>query len=221
MSVLARRRLLIAGVASLVTMPAVARVPATPRQTEGPFYPDVFPPDIDGDLVCVAGVGRPAHGEILDLGGRVADVSGAGLPGILVEIWQCDATGRYHHVGRPGGDPGFQGYGRVVSALDGSYAFRTIRPVPYTGRTPHIHVKLRHPAGPTLTTQLYVAGEARNADDFLYRRLDPAQRAAVTASLLPAGGGKAVWRARIDLVVPWAPPRIHDIADPREEPRVP
>ena len=70
-----------------------------------------------------------------------------------------------------------------------SYVFRTIRPVAYPGRTPHIHFAVRTPSGRQLVTQMYVAGEPLNTGDGLYASIrDPRQREAVTVALAPANG---------------------------------
>ena len=65
----------------------------------------------------------------------------------LVEIWQCDANGVYLHTGSGNADKrdrNFQGFGRFLTGSTGEYYFRTIKPVPYPGRTPHIHFKVKH-----------------------------------------------------------------------------
>src|SRR3954451_5674506 len=86
-------------------------------------------------------------------------------------------------------DTAFQGYGRMTARADGSYVFRTIRPVAYPGRTPHIHFAVRTPSGRPLVTQMYVPGEPLNAGDSLYASIrDPRQREAVTVALAPANG---------------------------------
>ena len=72
---------------------------------------------------------------------------------------------------------------------DGRYRFHTIRPAPYTGRTPHIHVKVRLGTRELLTTQLYVAGEPRNERDFLWRNLEPQDRQALTVPFQPGSDG--------------------------------
>lgn len=204
----ARRRVLasLAGLA-VAGLPlraqAQARV-ATPAQTEGPFYPVELPADRDNDLVVVKGAAAPAKGEILLLAGAVVDVTGRPLAGARVEIWQCNAHGRYHHPGDRSGapeDPGFQGYGEFITAADGAYSFRTIRPVPYPGRTPHIHFKVSAPGARTLVTQMYVAGEPGNARDFLYNSIrDEAARRAVTVALALARDGKAL-AGRFEIVL--------------------
>ena len=170
-------------IAPAVTLGAVA----TPRQTRGPFYPMALPADHDNDLVRVTGMDAQALGIVAHVSGRVLDGDGAPLTNALVEIWQCDAHGVYHHPRDGGGrDPGFQGYGRVMTDADGRYAFRTIKPVPYSGRTPHIHFAATPAGGRTLTTQLYVAGEPRNERDFVLGRItDPDQRANVVRPFEP------------------------------------
>jgi protocatechuate 3,4-dioxygenase beta subunit len=193
--------------AALVALPAFwlgarAQPAATPRptpsQTEGPFYPVEIPADSDYDLLrngtLSYGRGQPALLE-----GRVIDVSGQPVSGAQVEIWQCDEAGHYHHPGDRGrADPAFQGFGRVRVAGDGSYRFRTIRPAPYSGRTPHIHVKVRLGQRELLTTQLYVEGDPHNDRDFLWRRLDAAGRQALTVPFSPGANGL---QARFPIVV--------------------
>ncbi|MEO7390640.1 MAG: protocatechuate 3,4-dioxygenase [Ramlibacter sp.] len=163
----------------LRAQPAPARR-ATPTQTEGPFYPVRFPEDSDFDLLrngkLAYGRGQPAWVE-----GNIADLQGRPVAGAQVEIWQCDDDGHYHHPGDGGkADPSFQGFGRVTVGADGRYRFRTIKPVPYSGRTPHIHVKVKLGARELLTTQMYVEGDSHNERDSLWQRMDPAARAAVT-----------------------------------------
>lgn len=187
-----RRRVLASGTA-LATIaglkPAVAALLPTPPQSTGPFYPASLPLDADADLVQVAGRTEPAAGTILHLVGRVLDRDGRPVRGARVEIWQCDAFGVYHHPRDPRGpaDPNFQGFGATAVAEDGAYRFRTIEPVPYPGRTPHIHFRILGPGFEPLTTQMYVEGQPLNERDFLWRRIaDPRARAAVTVPLLPA-----------------------------------
>ena len=126
-----------AAVAPLSLTPALADDhPPTPRMTEGPFYPRSFPADSDADLTQVQGRASRAKGPILEVSGRVVDRRGRPRAGSRVEIWQCDSLGQYHHVGEPEGDPDFQGFGAVTTDAEGRYRFRTIKPVPYPGRTP-------------------------------------------------------------------------------------
>ncbi len=199
-----RRRILAAGagLAALNALPACAGAMAvTPAQTEGPFYPLELPLDHDNDLVRVEGRSEPAAGRVLDLGGRVLGPDGRPVPGVRIEIWQCDAFGVYHHPRdrRGPADPNFQGFGHTVAADEGAYRFRTIVPVAYPGRTPHIHVKIRGDGFEALTTQMYVAGNPENERDGLYRRLGRASEL-VTVALQPGDDGETM-RAVFDIVL--------------------
>lgn len=179
-----RRQLLLG--ATLLPVTARAALLPTPRQTEGPFYPTRLPLDTDNDLVEVAGRSARAKGTVTHVYGRVLDAEERPVPGAQIEIWQCDADGRYHHPAdrRGPADPNFQGFGRTMAAEDGGYRFRTIRPAPYPGRTPHIHFAILAPGRPRLVTQMYVAGEPGNARDGVYNAIrDPAARALVTVVL--------------------------------------
>jgi protocatechuate 3,4-dioxygenase beta subunit len=176
----------------------VAARRATPSQTEGPFYPVALPRDSDPDLLrngaLVYPEGQPAWVE-----GQVSDLAGKPVAGARVEIWQCDHDGHYHHPGDGDrADRRFQGFGSITVGADGRYRFRTLKPVAYAGRTPHIHVKVKLGQRELLTTQLYVAGDAGNARDFLWRRLDETDRAALT---VPFAAGSDGLRANFPIVV--------------------
>ncbi len=189
------RRNVLIGVGTLFVAPnaVLAQSPPviTPGQTEGPFYPTYLPPDSDADLVRVQGQKAQALGQVTHISGRVLNRRGEAVRGARVEIWQCDANGIYNHPSQPGlqrRDAAFQGYGRIDVAADGRYAFRTIRPVTYPGRTPHIHFKVHAPGAGRLTTQMYVAGEAQNARDGVLRGIrDARARESVIVRLDPAG----------------------------------
>lgn len=180
----------IAGVAMAPRLVAAAAGLATPAQSEGPFYPVRLPNDRDADLVRVTGNDVQAIGVVMHVVGRVLAIDGRPLPGVLVEIWQCDAHGRYRHPrewGTAALDAGFQGYGQTLTDASGGYRFRTIRPVAYPGRTPHIHFKLGTAAGELLTTQMYVAGEPGNERDGLLNAIrDPQLRRRLLVELHPA-----------------------------------
>ena len=171
----------------------------TPAQSEGPFYPDKIPTDTDFDLLR-NGARSYARGEAAWVSGSVLDLGGKPVSGAAVEIWQCDADGHYHHAGDGDrADPAFQGFGRVVVGADGAYRFRTLRPVAYSGRAPHIHVKVKLGNRELLTTQLYVAGDPANERDGLWRRVRDAQdREALTVPFVPSAEGL---QARFHMVV--------------------
>ena len=202
-----RRRALGLGLALAAGGPlsALAGAIPTPRQTTGPFYPERLPLDSDNDLVSVAGRAAPAAGPVTHLFGRVLDRAGRALSGLRVEIWQCDACGRYHHPRDRGGraDPNFQGYGQTATDAEGAYRFRTIKPVPYPGRTPHVHFAISGPGIDRLTTQMYLAGEPLNQRDGLFNRVrDPGARARLLVELAPAPNLEAAALAgRFDIVL--------------------
>src|ERR1700736_3221445 len=178
------RRFLLAGTsAALLPMrPSLAAgIATTPQQTEGPFYPVAFPSDIDNDLVQVRGQAARALGTVLHLQGRLLDANGRPMDGAQIEIWQCDAQGLYDHPRQPNRDrrdQAFQGYGRMSVDAEGRYSFRTLKPVAYPGRTPHIHLKVATASGGVLTSQFYIAGEPGNERDGVFRGAvrDPRQR---------------------------------------------
>jgi protocatechuate 3,4-dioxygenase, beta subunit len=203
------RRFFAAGLGAALILPPrafAATLATTPQQTEGPFYPVNFPTDMDNDLVQVRGQAAQAMGTVLHLEGRVLDTSGRTVPGALVEIWQCDALGIYDHPRQPGRerrDSAFQGYGRMLADAEGRYRFRTLKPVAYPGRTPHIHFKVAT-AGSHLTSQFYIAGEAQNERDFVYREAarSAQQRERIEMRLQPASGLEAgALATSMDIVV--------------------
>lgn len=164
----------------------------TPSQTEGPFYPKTIPVDRDADLTQVAGRAARARGTTLYFGGRALTLEGRPIAGATIELWQCDVHGRYHHVGYDSAprDDDFQGYGVVTTDSEGRYAFKTIRPVAYAGRPPHLHVRVRPDNAPALTTQIYIAGDAVAGDPVLGSS-PKGTLALLSMPLAPASGREA------------------------------
>jgi protocatechuate 3,4-dioxygenase, beta subunit len=184
----------------------------TPKQTEGPFYPNKLPLDTDNDLLIVNDTITPAVGEITHLTGKILDAKGNPLKGAIVEIWQCDAKGVYLHTSDSGQkkdvqDKNFQGFGRFTTASTGEYYFRTIKPVPYPGRTPHIHVKVKMGRKELLTTQCYIKGHAGNDRDGIYRGVrDAKARESITVAFEPIKGSKiGELAAKFDIVLGFTP----------------
>lgn len=162
---------------------------------EGPFYPDKMPLDTDNDLLIVNDAITPAVGEITHLSGRVLGPTGAPLRNAFVEIWQVDATGAYIHTEdrkrSPKRDNNFQGYGRFLTDVRGQYYFRTVKPVPYPGRTPHIHIAVSQNGRRIFTSQILLKGNELNERDGLYRRITDAKaRETVLADFKPIPNSK-------------------------------
>lgn len=160
-----------------------AELSATPAMTEGPFYPDRLPLDTDNDLLVLNDAITPAIGEVTHLTGRILGPDGEPIRNAFVEIWQVDANGAYLHSADSQAskrDKNFQGYGRFMTGSNGEYYFRTVKPVPYPGRTPHIHYAVSASGKRLLTTQLFVKDHPGNARDGIYRSLGD-QAASVTA----------------------------------------
>jgi protocatechuate 3,4-dioxygenase beta subunit len=153
---------------------------------------------------------QPADGEITWLSGRILDAAGAPLRNALVEIWQVDGHGAYLHS-RTGNaenrDRRFQGYGRFLTGIDGAYGFRTIKPVPYPGRTPHIHVRVSRGGERLLATQCFVKGHPQNERDGIVRAIrDERQLDSVLVDFRPLEGSRiGELTARFDIVLGLTP----------------
>lgn len=190
-SPLSRRRILTWALGALglsIAKPAAA-ADLTPEATEGPFYPSpsMRRADVDNDLVKIIGSVQDAGGEVMILKGRISDTDGAPLAERRIEIWQCDLNGKYLHSGDRQNiefDPAFQGFGHDITDADGMYNFRTIKPVTYPGRTPHIHVKVFDGSSASdtelLTSQFYLAGHPANGRDRIFNRLSESEADAVS-----------------------------------------
>lgn len=182
-----------------------------PALTEGPYFVDARLDRSDIRSDPADGVLRP--GAPLHLALRVSRLAAgacAPLPGAVVDVWHCDATGVYSDVTDPGGSTVGRKFlrGYQTTGADGLVAFTTIYPGAYAGRAVHVHFKVRSGAGRgrahELTSQLFFddaltdqvharppyAGEARrtrNGRDGIYREAGGQLTLAVT----PSGGGYA------------------------------
>jgi protocatechuate 3,4-dioxygenase beta subunit len=143
-------------------------IPQTLSEITGPVYghSDVQPGEAD---LTAQHAGEPL-GERIIVQGRVLDEAGRAVPNALIEIWQCNAAGRYIHETdqHPAPlDPNFTGAGRVVTDADGNYHYTTIKPGAYPWRNhpnawrpAHIHLSLFGPSFLTrLVTQMYFPGD--------------------------------------------------------------
>lgn len=182
----------------------------TPALTEGPFYPDKLPLDTDNDLIVINDAVTPSVGEITHLAGRVLSSAGEPLRNAFVEIWQVDNNGSYIHSkssNRQKYDNNFQGYGRFLTDSTGRYYFRTIKPVPYPGRCPHIHMAVSRNGQRILTTQLLIKGHPQNETDGVVRAVrDKKQLDLIMADFSPLADSKiGELAAQFDLVVGLTP----------------
>ena len=142
--------------------------PHTPSELTGPLYGHNPIGETDHDLTCQH-PGEPL-GERIVVAGRVMDEDGRAIPHTLIELWQCNAAGRYHHNiddHRAPLDPNFSGAGRTITDENGKYRFVTIKPGAYPWRNhanawrpAHIHFSLFGPCFITrLITQMYFEGD--------------------------------------------------------------
>jgi protocatechuate 3,4-dioxygenase beta subunit len=164
-----------AGIAASAVSATVMAKPAeiTPANPEGPFYPKHEQVDKDTDLTLIEGHTERAQGQVIRVTGEVLDDEGKPVEGALVDIWQANTHGRYHHEDDPATapeDPDFQGWGMVKTDAEGRYAFTTIKPGAYKvdeswKRPPHIHYKVSRRGFHEITTQMYFAGEILNETD--------------------------------------------------------
>lgn len=147
-------------------------VPITQTLSEitGPLFSDVKLEPGENDLTRSAGSGNEALGERIIVVGKVLDEDERPVSNTLIEIWQANAAGRYHHpVDQHNAplDPNFIGAGRCVTNDKGEYRYLTIKPGPYpwlnhpnAWRPSHIHLSLFGPSFVTrLVTQFYFPGD--------------------------------------------------------------
>lgn len=182
----------------------------TPRLTEGPFYPDKMPLDTDNDLLVINDSITPAVGAITHLGGRILDAHGDPIRNATIEIWQVDNKGSYIHsrgAGQAGKNSNFQGYGRFLTGSTGEYYFRTIKPVPYPGRTSHIHVAVKVKSKTKFTTQCFVKDEPRNERDGVLNEVrEPRQRASVVVPFTAMPSSRiGELTAKFDIILGYTP----------------
>jgi protocatechuate 3,4-dioxygenase, beta subunit len=207
------------GLSSLSARGALAEaLQVTPQLTEGPFYPDKLPLDTDNDLIIVNDSLTPAIGDITHLTGRILSAAGEPIRNAYVEIWQVDSNGIYlntHDHNEDKRDKNFQGYGRFLTASDGSYYFRTIKPVHYTGRTAHIHFGISKNGQRIYTTQLFIKGNPENDRDGVFRGIrDQVARDSVLVDFQPIADSKiGELSAKFDIVMGLTPEDIKKEGD--------
>ena len=182
---------------------SLLQMPPSLSETSGPVFDHNMLGDNDADMLCNAVVDGDPVGERIVVSGRVLDEYARPQAGVLIEVWQANAGGRYSHA-RDGSlaplDKNFSGYGRCISDERGNYSFRTIRPGPYpfpnngpAWRPAHIHLSLFGAAfAQRLVTQFYFEG------DPLIRHC-----AIVNAVSDPAAVDRLIARLDLDNAVPF------------------
>jgi len=156
---------------------------------------------VRGDL---AGHGeKRAIGQLIHLRTRVVDEDGAPVPGAVVEIWHCNAAGKYIHPNDSNdapADPNFYGAARVTAGDAGLVELRTIKPgaypVPDSGgwwRPPHIHFSVWGRVWLSrLVTQMFFQDEPLNEHDAILNAIrEPEARSRCIARLAPGAKGPA------------------------------
>ena len=190
-----RRKFIKAGAAgtvvSSVAIAAKSNPIATPPETEGPFYPIVAQDDKDFDLTQIEGHTSAAKGKHIYVQGKVVDMDNNPVAGVTVDIWQCNAAGRYAHPHDKNPaplDPDFQGWGIMATNDNGEFNFKTVYPGAYGvndewSRPPHIHYKVSKRGYAELTTQMYFPDEPLNDVDSLILKKSPEERKMMISTL--------------------------------------
>lgn len=195
------RRHLVVGAAAVASVSAARSSTLVPTsgQDLGPFYPIITSADHDADLTHVKGRNGTAAGQPIQVVGRILDLHGAPVAKARVELWQCNAWGRYDHPGDGANpaplDPNFQGFARLATDRDGEFRFRSVKPkdydTPIGRRTPHIHFDISGHRE-RLVTQMYFPNEALNDEDFLLKNASPRESVIAEAVAPPSGDAQTL-----------------------------
>src|SRR3974377_2108585 len=158
-------------VLSIKLAAAEAVLQPPPGQVRGPFYPLGDLPQTS-DLTRVPGRSGRAEGQVLNVIGRVLNLSGEPVRNAKVEIWQANAYGRYAHPSDTNPaplDPNFKGAALLTTDSEGRYRFKTIKPAAYPAgpnkfRPAHIHFQVTGRQD-RLVTQMYFENDPYNNTD--------------------------------------------------------
>lgn len=178
---------------------------------EGPFYPIHEQSERDADLTRFNEGAVRAEGELVVVEGQVLDDEDNPIAGALVDVWQANAYGRYHHERDPNPaprDPNFQGWAQIIADDQGRYRFLTVKPGAYDVgdgwvRPPHIHFKVARRGHHDLTTQMFFEGEPLNDVDHLFLAVPEEGREGVVAKAgkTKTMDGEEALHCRFDIVL--------------------
>ncbi|MDH5479531.1 MAG: protocatechuate 3,4-dioxygenase [Nitrosomonas sp.] len=191
---------------SIARILAISPAP-TPSEVEGPFYPVANQLDKDADLTKIKGQNGLAKGQHIIISGQVRDITGQSVKNAIIEIWQANANGRYHHPRDTNVaplDPNFQGWAIISSVQDGLFRFKTVIPGAYPAtknwiRPPHIHMKISKQGFPTLVTQMYFPDEQLNKTDLLLSNKHTTERSLMMAKKIVRQGNLDIYEYNIVL----------------------
>ena len=171
--------------ATKASVAASALMP-TPGEQMGPFFPVERLAEADADLTWIKGHKKRAEGNVIQVTGRVLDRHGNPVKGAKLDLWQCNAHGRYAHPNDPATmpiDPDFQGFASIRTGRGGDWRITTIKPAPYDSpigrRTPHIHLDVQGKSHRLITQMYFSDDDASNSKDQLYRGLGGSAERAV------------------------------------------
>ena len=157
----------------------------TPSQTVGPFFAYALTPELYRYPYRSAVIDRlvqsGTEGRRIRIEGRVLDGDGLPVADALVEIWQANAHGRYHHpadTGTAALDPAFTGFGRSGTDDEGRYWFETVRP----GRVPFDDHRLQ---ASHIVVTVFARGLLNHAVTRLYFGDDPTIASDPILALVP------------------------------------
>jgi protocatechuate 3,4-dioxygenase alpha subunit len=157
---------------------------STPSQTVGPFF------SIGLGWMNRANFAEGSAGEHVSIRGRVLDGDGQPVPDAVLEIWQADADGRYHHpehAGPQNGAAPFFGFGRISTNERGQFSFTTVKPGPVHGpddkpQAPHLEISVfTRGLLKRLVTRMYFPDEPLNASDPVLRLVPESRRETLIA----------------------------------------
>ena len=162
--------------------------------TIGPFFPEAFIREGDNDLTRTTPDAPPSRrGTPIRLNGRVLREGGLPCINAILEAWQADAAGRFHHPADPEeaqADPDFLGWGRASTDAEGRYEFHTLLPGAFLDRAPHVNLLVMASGlmQPVATTLFFPEFAAANATDPVLALVPPSRRPRLFATPDNAGG---------------------------------